>query len=127
MTDAVVAELRRETQGALDYHRAFTSELLIQLVGDLRGEFCSEVDEAAKVLNSDLREVRNLIAQISGRANGDAESLRAELGRTKAQVEELTAEVTALRADLEKANASLANVWARFNDEAKRRLSAIGA
>ena len=75
-------------------------ELLELCAASFAERWTGEVDNLAKTVSIELRELQSAIARSSGRASGEVEALRSEIERGKIQVETLKAEVAELRAEL---------------------------
>ena len=108
------AEFETRLETSLESNRAFVQELLELLAGDFSKQWTAGIDDVAKTVSVEMRELRSDVARSTGRASGEVDALRSELGRSKVQIETLKAETEQLRVDLAKVNESLGQVWNRF-------------
>ena len=126
---AMVVSLRAEFDDKIETRieilHGYVQELLELCAGDFARQWTGEVDNLAKIVTNELRELRSAIAQAGGRASGELEAARSEIERSKAQIEALRVEVAALRTDLDQCQQSLTSAWSRLGDESRRKLEAV--
>ena len=79
------------------------------------------MDNVAKTVFAELRELRSDIARNAGKSTGELEVARAEVERSKVQIDALRVEIERLRTELDKTNTSLVKVSRRFG-----RLQTVG-